>query len=258
VVVLPPGAAGKSLSVRGVKELAFGEGHRWVGTGGEDGLFRVHEAESGRLVGQIAVGGSVVGLAWSARGRWMVAAAGSLVVVRPDALALEGTLFSPGVLVGAAAASEDGVAVGLAVSSQQVLVGEAHQLRPLGALHFRRPVEALAFGPGQRLLAALDDAELCEVDLVTGATRRSEPHQGRGRSAFAVDLQVDLAGLRGATALARAKGAALATYTGWKPAEGPSWWAWGMGMVAGCLVLLLGSAFLIALTSFVLYLRGFR
>jgi hypothetical protein len=256
VHVLPRGGAPRLVSAPGATAAAFGPGGGSLGVGTSDGRFIAIDPASGGAWGEIALGGPVGGVAWSARGHWVVTAGARWLLVSGDGSSVVAELSALEAAGGPVAVSSDGLIAATVVGLNEVHVAELYTNAAAGSLTFRRAVGDLSFGPGAQLGIGLDDGDGMCMELHSQNTVRTEPHPGRGRNAWNMDAQLDGGMLRGALANATVAGASIAVYTGPKPPEPTPWWKVALGVGGGCMVLIGGTMLLLMVTSWALYMRG--
>ncbi len=256
VHVIPAGGGPHLVSAPGAVAAAFGPGGTSLGIGTGEGVFRAVDPSSGGAWGELDLGAPIGGVAWSARGFWVVTSGKRWVLISGDGQTLAGELPALQAAGGPVAVSLDGLFAAAIDGLNQVHIAELFSNQPAGSLTYRRAVGGLAFGPDAMLGLGLDDGDAMRIDLHTQHNIRTEPHQGRGRNAWNVDVKIDGAVLRGAAASAQVSGASIAEYTGFKPDEPTPWWKIGAGLGGGCLVLFAGTSLLMFLTTWALWMRG--
>lgn len=218
---LSAGAAPTQGISEALTGAAFSHDGTRLGVALEAGHFWSLDPTTGGSWGQVALGGTPGAVVWSTRA-WFVVVVGNLLhQVAADGSAILGTLALPGA-ADAVALSPDGVVVAARVGNTVVL-GELHSHQLAGQVTFRRAVKAIDFAPDGRLVVGLDDGDANFLDLYTGASKRTEPHPGRGRNNWNYDAEFDMAALRGAVAHAQAGGAPIARFIG--PPEQQRTWA---------------------------------
>ncbi len=235
---LAPGRPPRVVPSAAATVLAFGPGGGSVVVAAEDGTIRAVESETGSVWGELSTGAPVRGAAWVSSGHWLVANPRRLLGVAGDCseVLFEISIPDECAVLGELAVSRDGLVVASVMGANQVAVFELHTHRFIGTIDFRRPVGGVAFGGGSQLAISLDDGDLSLVDLGTGASARSEPHPGRGRTSWNLDVRVDLGAIRGARVKVQAGDAAIAAYTGWRPDDEDegSWVQTCLGLATGC------------------------
>lgn len=206
VLVEPNGQAG-GYPLQDLVCASFGPDRTSLGLGTSTGHFVAMDGMSGAAWGSLPVGMPIIDVKWNHQGFWVLAVEGALLRVDGGATAilgreeLEGT---PRQL----AISSDGALCAVLLEGGRVAVVEQHTHQNAGHVVFRRDVHAIAFGRAALLGFGLDDGDASLVDLITRATVRTEPHPGRGRNNWNVDLSFDGGKIRGAVTLLRSGGAA--------------------------------------------------
>lgn len=239
---------------------AFGPDRGSLGLGTRSGSFISMDGNTGAPWGTLDLGAPIVSIAWCAQGYWLVLVervlfridgSGTQILGRKDldGPASQVTCTSDGAI---AAVLVHGEPPEVRVAILE-LVGHVHA----GDVLFRRPVGGIAFGPVALLGVGLDDGDASTIDLITRANLRTEPHPGRGRNNWNLDMKFEAGPLRGAVTTLRAGGQAIATYQG-PPDEAESD---GGGGNAGCkIAIVLAILLFFALTScltFAFVLRWF-
>jgi hypothetical protein len=183
--------------------------------------FHAIDARTGAAWGGIALPGPITTVAWvGAGGVWAVAHGNAVSIVSGDGTTLLKTWTEDGP-IGAAAAAPDGVAVAAVVNGSTVVVWEVVGYKCAGRITVSRPVLDLAFAPKNRLVIALDDADVTFVDLFDGQITRSEPHPGRARNNWGVKAELEPGVIRGASVRKKAGKVAIARYVG--PMDDPAY-----------------------------------
>lgn len=218
---------------------AFGLDGRLLGLGGGDGTFRAVDAGA-EPSGGVALGVAVSGVAWSPAGCWVVTAGRSLFTVSADASAVLGRYDAPAELSGPAVDAA-GLLGAARQGEDEVVVLDLAALRAFGRAAFRRRVGGVGFTRSGWLGVGHDDGDATLVELTGPGRGRTEPHPGRGRNTWNVDVKLDHGGIRGALARGAAGGVPLATWTGPEAAPAArSWWPTCLFASLGCLGLIFG------------------
>lgn len=243
VAVLGRGGVPVVIRDRDASAISFGPDANSLGIGTAKGTFRAVEPATGTAWGEVVLGAPVTGVAWSTRGFWVVTSGHALCIVSGDGTEVlarvddqEGPLSAP-------TTSADGILAAAVIGHSQIAVYELHTHRRVGNIDFRRRIGGISFGAGGQLGIGLDDGDASVVDLHAGGSLRTEPHPGRGRNNWNLENKVDSAAVRGAMAMSKAGGAAIAAYTGWRPEddkEEEGWLRTCMGAGCGCATLLFG------------------
>lgn len=191
-----------------------------VGT--SQGYLYLLDIASGSQVAAIDVGAPIAAVAWSPKGRWIVAAGRRVLVISGDlapAVPLDGGEKSPILkaveqpgTVRYVAASFDGALVACDDGGMRVIVYETHTWRQGASVEYQRDLGGLMFGPGSTLGIGLEFADANRLDVMTGSIKRTQPGLGRGGENWFQRIQVDQVGLRGAVAAARVDGQAIAEF----------------------------------------------
>jgi hypothetical protein len=202
---------GAGVSMPQVSAAAFGPESKSVGIGTHTGVFSVVDPQSGAAWGSVDLGAPVTGVAWSSAGQWVVSSGQRIAVIQGDGTALVVSIDAPGEL-GPVACSANGLLVAALCGPSQVACFELHGHRPIGTIDLKREIEGVDFGSAAMLAIGVDDGDVSLVDLYTSKVGRTEPHPGRGRNTWAVQVQVDRAAVRGAAALSKAGGIPIAEF----------------------------------------------
>lgn len=223
------------LPIPGASCVAFGPDGNSLGVGTSAGVLQAMDPASGAAWGQVELGVPVTGVAWSALGVWVVTAGNALFVVSGDGTTIVARVDAEGPLTQVTVA-DHGVLAAARLGHNQVAVFELNSNRRVGQIDLRRRIGGLGFGVGGRIGIGLDDGDASVVDLQAGGGLRTEPHQGRGRNNWNLDVRVDTAAIRGALARNRAGGTAIAAYTGWRPEDEQEGGRWKtcLGAALGC------------------------
>ena len=233
----------------------------WMGqtgaVGTPDGIFTLVHRQSG-LHAASNLGGPIVDICVSPLGLWVAATEDRLVLLESEGKkALRVLDLSGEAAVKKVGVSRDGIVVAASREDGTVWLGDSVQLHKAGEIKSRRAVEGAWFGQALLLIVMHDDGDASMVDLSSQKIVQSEAHMGRSRRAWHIEVDVNLAGIRGARVNVASGGETVATYTGPKPdADRPSWGKWLLGLAAGCLVLVVGTAVLAVISGLVLGSRG--
>ncbi len=218
----------------------FGPNTQSIGVGYEDGTFRAVDATSGVTWGEVKIDGGVRSVAWSARGNWVVAGGSGLTVVSGDGKSALGSIGGVQAPLHHLSVAEEGAIAAAVMGHNQVALFDLVTYRAAGTVDFRRAVGGVGFGSAGQLGVGLDDGDAARIDVFSGKSHRTEPHQGRGRNSFNLDNNLNADVLRGATATSKAGGAPIAKYVG-APEEGGYLWTC-LGIFVATNLLCLGCA----------------
>jgi len=202
---------GGTLSIPQVSAASFGPDSASIGVGTSSGSFSAIDPTTGSAWGTVELGAAVTGVAWSAQGTWVVAAANRIAVVSGDGTEVIASIAGPDSLRGLSI-SENGLLAASVCGSQQIACFELHGHRAIGTIDLKRDIEGVAFGTAAMVAIAIDDGDVSFVDMYNGKIGRTEPHPGRGRNTWAVKVGIDQAAVRGAVALNKAGGVPIAKY----------------------------------------------
>lgn len=222
-----------ALAVPDATCAAYGGGRTALAVGDANGGVHVWEATTGVLRGVAPVGAPVRSIAWRPQGQWVVAAGRSVHLVAADGAAVVQAI-DVGADVGAVSVSAEGALVSV-VCGTEVAIVELAGFKRIGQVRFDRAVDGAGFGAGTQLAIAVDGGEVCRADLLTGQTRRSEPHPGRVAQRWGFRLEADPFVVRQSVTAVRTGGAAVAVQVArpWEEAGG------GDGGGMSCLKMLL-------------------
>lgn len=184
---------------------AFGPDRTSLGLGTHTGYFVAMDGMSGAAWGQIELGEPVRAVSWNHQGFWMVLVGRVLLRIDGGATTILGRDDLDGEPIGLAVSS-DGALAALLHPGGRVELRELNTHTSVGEIVFRREVHGVDFGRSAQLGFGLDDGDASLVDLITRNTLRTEPHPGRGRNNWNVDLDYDAARVRAAVTLLRSGG----------------------------------------------------
>ncbi len=186
---------------------SFGPDRSSMGLGTRGGWFVAMDGMSGAAWGQLDLQEPIADVAWNHQGYWVVATPRGLVRIDGGANAILGqiALDAPPRQI---AVSASGAICAVLQEEGRVTIVELNTYSPVGHVHFRREVHGIAFGREALLGFGLDDGDASLVDLITRSSVRTEPHPGRGRNNWNMDLSFDDAKVRAAITLMLSGGAA--------------------------------------------------
>jgi hypothetical protein len=261
LVFVEPNGSQRALPLQDLAAASFGPDRNSVGLLDRHGTFTAMDANSGAPWGSIGTGlpSADAMVAWCYQGFWCVSAETALLRIDGGATQLLGRSDVP-LPTRALALSEDGAIAALVSEQGTVSLVEMHGHQHVGDVVFRRTVQGIGFGRGALLGVGFDDGDANTVDLLTRATVRTEPHPGRGRNNWNLEMQFDAAPIRGAVTYLRAGGAPIAEFHGFVE---PGYEEGGGSRNTGCkIALLITFLFFLGLTGcltflFVLRFMGF-
>lgn len=231
LVLAKPGQ-GAPIPMNQPTAVAFGPPGRSIGVGTADGSFYVLDANSGGVLGSVALQVPVGGCTWSQMGFWVVGAGKRLLLVSADGTSIVQELGSQEAPIGPCSATGEGAIIAVMLQgTNNIGVFELQNKRRAGTIEFRRNVNGIAFGPKAQLGVGLDDGDACTVDCFTGRATRTEPHPGRGRNSWNLKSDLDFPSLRGAVTFARSGGSPIASFVHIEE-EGTNWLLVGVGCCA--------------------------
>jgi len=193
---------------------AFGPDRNSMGLADRHGNFTALDANTGAPWGSLALGAPIAGVAWCYQGFWLITTGQALLRIDGGATQILGRVDLPA-MAGPLAVSSDGAIAAVLLAPENIAIVELHTHRYVGDIVFRREVYSLMFGRHAVLGVGFDDADANTVDLLTRATIRTEPHPGRGRNNWNLDMQFEAAPLRGAVTFLRAGGSPIAEFNGY-------------------------------------------
>lgn len=229
-VVITPGMPPRLVPIPGATACGFGPGAGALGVGTATGRFVAVEVATGAPWGECQLDAPLGGVAWSAQGSWLVGAGRMLARVSGDGKSVQALIPGADHAMDQVACSDNGLVVA-ARAGDRVELYELHANRPIGEFLLRRRIGEVCFGPGLLLGIGLDDGDANLVELGSGATFRTEPHPGRGRSTWRLENKVDPGAVRGAIVLHQAGGQPIARYV---PPPSSEEAGSGGGCLAGC------------------------
>jgi len=232
----------------------------WMGSlgvvGGANGELSLVDRTTGP-VPVCTLESGVVDVCASPLGHWVVATTDRVTFLERDGTRARQVIDLLGQQVQHVTVSKDGIVVAAACQDGTVWLGDSVTVQKAGEVKSRRSTEALAFGQGLLLTVAHEDGDVSFVDLSSSKIVQSDAHVGRARRAWHIEVQVNLASVRGARVNVASGGQTVASYTGPRPEDDrPSWGKWLLGLAGGCLVLVLGTAALVVISAVVLRSRG--
>lgn len=208
----------------------FGPDANSMGIGTDKGMFSAVDSTNGQPWGTIQVPQPISDTVWNPRGFWMFTAGNELIGC--DGSANEVT-FRIGLEANARAlaVTQDGAIAAVLTPPGRIALVELHQNRIAGHVIVRREVQGIAI-QGARLAIGFDDGDASTVDLINRNTVRTEPHPGRGRNNWNLDLSYDTVVLAGAITNLRAGGQPIAEAQYYvEGEEGGNGGCWGVGCV---------------------------
>jgi hypothetical protein len=218
--------------------VGFGEDRHSLGVGTASGSFVLVSPVAGEVGPPLSIGAPITGVAWSKIGFWAVMAGNRMYLVSADGAAVVHTSEpADGPMLGATVSDEGGI-VATIVGLNEILVYGLQTKRPAGKVRFRREVGGIGFGARGQLGVGLDDGDASQVDLFTGGSIRTEPHKGRGRNNWNLEVDIDFAGLRGAVTFARGGGGPVASFVYLPEDEKKGGWFRTCGMTCGVVFIL--------------------
>lgn len=255
LVVVQPNGETFAYPFNQASVATFGPDRNSLGVGTPTGEFYALDGSDGSAWGSQKVPGEVTDAIWNPRGFWMFTAGTTLYCCDGGAAAITAQVDVEAPARGVAVTLDGAVAAVLTPPGKIALV-ELHQYRVAGFVNVRREVQNIALS-GTKLGIGFDDGDASTVDLISRSTVRTEPHPGRGRNNWNLDLAYDTVVLAGAITSLRAGGQPVAEaqyYQGEDYAGGRRGY-WGVG----CLlvnVLWLTCAGFIGLAFLVNYVRS--
>jgi hypothetical protein len=189
VAIVSGGRVGARVTVNQPRALAISDDGASIAVGGSDGKLQL-VGRSGAAEASAAMGGDVRSIAFNVLGGWVVAA-GDVVTH------LDSKLRNPVSLLRAPdasmlAVSADGGLVACRTGAQAVQVHTMPQPSRVARVEYAElPVGGVAFGPDVWLGVGLGRGDANKINLVTGACHRTDPHPGRARNSWQLQLDVD-------------------------------------------------------------------
>ncbi|MEZ4316633.1 MAG: hypothetical protein R3F61_03995 [Myxococcota bacterium] len=205
----------RGFPVRDLAVASFGPDRNAIALADVHGTFTAMDANTGAPWGSLALGGPVAGIAWCYQGFWMVTMGQSVLRIDGGATQILGRTDLPKP-TGLLSVSEDGAIAAVTLPPDTLGIVELHGHRYVGDLIFRREVHGVCFGRQALLGVGFDDGDANTIDLMTRATARTEPHPGRGRNNWNLDMQFEAGPLRGAVTFLRAGGQPIAEFHGYE------------------------------------------
>jgi hypothetical protein len=183
------GRAGTRIAATAPRALALSDDGAALALGLADGKLTLHD-RSGAVQATTTLPGGVRSIAWNVLGGWVVAAGDGV-------LELDAKLRNPTSLLRAPeasllAVSADGGLVACRTGERAVQVHTLPQPSRVARVEYlESPVDGVAFGPDVWLGVGLPRGDANKINLVTGACHRTDPHPGRARNAWQLQIDVD-------------------------------------------------------------------
>jgi hypothetical protein len=206
VIVAPDGSVG-GFPLLDLVAASFGPDRTSLGLGTSTGHFVAMDGLSGAAWGSLDLGEPVLDVAWNTQGFWSVIVSGALLRIDGGATSILGRHDLTGV-PRKLALNADGALGAVLYEGGRVGIIEQHTHANAGEIVFRREAHGLGFGRSAQLGVGLDDGDASVIDLITRSTIRTEPHPGRGRNNWNVDLGFDAGAVRAAITLLKSGGVA--------------------------------------------------
>jgi len=207
--VRPPGGEPMAVAISGVSALAFGPTGGSLGLGTDTGHFCAVDTATGGAWGSVELGGPITGVSWSAQQYWLVTTGHEVHTISGDGGQVMETM-DIGVPINGIACSLDGSVVAVVTEETHIRVFEWLNKSQAGTIWFQREVQTIEFGPSSWLGIGHDDGDGNRVDLFTGQMTRTQAHEGRGQTAWPMQVEINSALLRGSSTSIRAGSAPLA------------------------------------------------
>jgi hypothetical protein len=240
LVLVRPGGAAETFPLASPRCAAFGAGGSRLAVGGAGGALSVIDVATGAVVGAGAFPAAIKGVAWRATGQWVVGHGNQLDFVDPESLAVQKSVLVDAPIV-RFAISEDGAIAAVQVAESLVRLFELASDTTVGEVEFQRPLFGLAFGPATWLGFGFDDGDANRLDVLTGKMTRTQAHPGRAQNAWAMNVRVNHAQVRGVVVGMAAGGSAIARHNVPKiPKKRKKWFWWVVGgaiafvLLTGC------------------------
>lgn len=190
--------------------VGFGEGATRAGMGSRTGQFYAVDPMSGVAWGTVDLGVPIVGVAWNAKGFWVVAGGTRLFEVAADGTEILQTIELGREPTRIAISPEGQIVAWLAGMREIHLVDLGTQQRIGGISYRHRTVGGMCFADSAILGVGLDDGDANRFELLTGDVGRTGQHRGKAFSQWAADLELDPKKVRGAMARNQALGGLVA------------------------------------------------
>ena len=237
VVLVPRGGNPTAILLEGARCAAFDAAGGQVAVGCADGSVYVLDATTGAVTASARFPDPVTGVAWRAMGQWAVAHGQQIDLCEPAGLTPQKSLMV-GAPVRRFALSEDGGLAAVQVADGLVRIFELVGDLSVGEVEFQRTLSGLAFGPGTWLAFGFDDGDANRLDVLTGKMTRTQAHVGRGQNAWAMNVRVNHAQVRGVVVGMAAGGKDIARRNVPKIAKKPKkWFWWAVGGAIGFVLL---------------------
>ncbi|TVQ93840.1 MAG: hypothetical protein EA397_03555 [Deltaproteobacteria bacterium] len=201
IVLIRFGGEPQTVEVPGASCLAWSRDGTQLAVGSRDGTLRVLDAASGTPIHIAHLQGEITDLRWRHPNQWAVVTGASVQLYAPSADPEVG--LQPVKTVSTEhpilrlAISEDGAVAAVQVRESLVYILELIGDKKVGEVEFQRPLGGLRFGPAHWLAFGFDDGDANRLDVLTGKMTRTQAHVGRAQNAWAMNVRVNHAQVRG-------------------------------------------------------------
>lgn len=202
-----------------------------LAVGGADGQLHILDGATGEIVLTTSFPDPIRSIAWRATGQWAVAHGRQVDFLDPETLEIQKTLLldEP---IQRFTVSDGGGLLAAQVSDELVQLYELASDTNIGEVEFQRTLYGLAFGPAHWLAFGFEDGDANRLDVLTGKMTRTQAHAGRAQNAWAMNVRVNHAQVRGAVVGMAAGGHAIAKHNVPKiPKKRSKWMRWVIGGV---------------------------
>jgi len=231
VVLVPRGKAPIKVELASPRQAAFRPGGGQIAVGGADGGVTIVDAATGEVVASTALAGPIVGVRWRSTGQWAVAHGAQIDLLDPETLEPQKTLTIDAP-IRRFSLSADGSLCAVQVADGLVRLYELASDLSIGEVEFQRTLYGMEFGPGTWLAFGFDDGDANRLDVMTGKMTRTQAHIGRGQNAWAMNVRVNHAAVRGVVVGMAAGGQQIAKHNIPKiPKKRKSWFWYAVGGV---------------------------
>ncbi|MCB9547337.1 MAG: hypothetical protein H6706_16015 [Myxococcales bacterium] len=187
VVIVSGQAIERRLAVEDATVLAWGEGGGLgVGTGGGRAL---HFGKDDAPAYEAELPRGATAITWNAHDFWLVGAGEELYRFKADGLTR--VTSGPGDIT-SLSCSPDGYRVALLIAERIVLVLVLPSRDTLTTVQYiDRKATGVRIGPGNWLGIGMDQGDGNKIDMVTGATHRTDTHPGREHHSWMLKVATD-------------------------------------------------------------------
>lgn len=228
ILLVRRGQSPVEIPLSSPRHAAFSKGAGRVLVGGADGGVTLLDVATGEVVVASTLAAPIVAVRWRSTGQWAVAHGSQIDLLDGETLEPQKSLLidEP---IRRFSLSEDGSVAAVQVADGLVKLFELAGDLPVGEVEFQRTLYGLEFGPATWLAFGFDDGDANRLDVMTGKMTRTQAHIGRGQNAWAMNVRVNHAAVRGVVVGMAAGGQAIAKHNIPKiPKKRSKWWVYAI------------------------------